>query len=131
MLDVVAPPAKPFEPLTGPWEALEAELGTTLPQDFKDFVRLYGSGYFMDFLGVSIPRTRNPNTRFETEVALICQTFAEWDDDELPHPVWPATGGLIPFGVTDNGDVAPREFPDSLLPRDEPFQPNSAWPDPD
>lgn len=174
MLDVVLPPAEPFEAFTGPWEALEAELGTALPQDFKDFVRLYGSGYFMEFLGVSIPRTRNPNTRFETEVALICQTFADWDDDELPHPTWPATGGLIPFGGTDNGDflfwlsqgapddwrfvvrdrgmqefevlncgltdflaglvtgdAALKEFPDSLLPCDELFQPNSAWPDPD
>ena len=102
LLDVVPPPAEPFEAFTGPWEALEAELRTTLPQDFKNFVRLYGSGHFMDFFGVYIPRTRNPNTRFETEGALICQTFADWDDDELPHPMWPAAGGLL----------------------------NSAWPDP-
>ena len=127
----------------------------------------------MEVLGVSIPRTRNPNTRFATEGALICQTFADWDDDELPHPMRPASGGLIPFGGTEKGDflfwlsqgapddwrvavwdrgmqefevlncgltdflaglatgdVAPKEFPDSLLPCDELLQPHGAWPDP-
>ena len=164
----------PFEAFAGPWEPIEAELGTALPQDYKDFVRLYGAGYFMEFLGVSVPRSKNPNTRFESEVGLICGTFADWDDEELPYPMWPDPGGLIPFGGTDNGDylfwlpqgapddwgvvvwdrgmqqfealncgltdflaglatgkVAPEEFPDSLLPCDQMFQPNSVWPSPD
>ena len=38
----------------GPWEPVEAELGTALPQDYKDFVRVYGSGYFMQFLGIYV-----------------------------------------------------------------------------
>jgi len=174
LLKVVPPPAEPFEAFAGPWDAIEAGLGTALPQDYKDFVRLYGSGYFMEFLGVSVPSTKNPNVRFEAQVGLTCQTFADWDDEELPYPMWPAPGGLIPFGGTDNGDflfwlaqgtpddwrvvvwdrgmqefevlncgltdfltglatgeAAPKEFPDSLLPCDQIFQPHSARPDPD
>lgn len=174
LLEVVPPPAEPFEAFAGPWEPIESELGTALPQDYKDFVRIYGSGYFMEFLGVPVPGSKNPNTRFESGVALTCQTFADWDGDELPYPMWPAPGGLIPFGSTDNGDflfwlpqgapddwrvvvwdrgmlefevldcgltdflaglatsdVAPKGFPDSLLPCEELFQPNSRWLDPD
>jgi hypothetical protein len=170
LLEVVAAPAEPFEAFAGPWDTLEAELGTPLPQDYKDFARIFGSGYFMEYLGVSIPRSQNPYTRFETEIGVICKTFAEFEDAELRHPMWPLAGGLIPFGGTDNGDylfwlsegvpenwrvvvwdrgmqefevldlgltdflaglatndLAPKGFPESLLPCDELFQPNSAW----
>lgn len=58
----------------------------------------------MEFLGVCVPRAKNPNVRFEAQVGLMCQTFADWTDEELPYPMWPAPGGLIPFGGTDNGD---------------------------
>ena len=104
LLAVMPPPAEPFEAFAGPWEPIEAELGAALPQDYKDFVRLYGSGYFMEFLGISVPRSKNSNIRFESQVALTCQTFADFGDEELPYPMWPASGGLIPFGGTDNGD---------------------------
>jgi hypothetical protein len=104
LLRAVPPPRAPFEAFAGPWEPVEAEVGTPLPQDYKDFARLYGRGYFMEFLGVAVPRTSNPNTRFELQVRLVCETFADWRDDELPYPMWPHPEGLIPFGGTDNGD---------------------------
>ena len=104
LIGVVPPPLAPFQAFMGPWEPIEAGIGTALPQDYKDFVRVYGAGYFMEFLGVSVPRTRNTNTRFESQVSLICETFADWRPEELPHPMWPDPKGLIPFGGTDNGD---------------------------
>lgn len=103
LLKAVPPPDRPFEAFTGPWEPIEAELGTALPQDYKDFVRIYGSGYFMQFLGVAVPRSNNPNTRFESGVGLVSGMFAMLDE-EPPYPMWPAAGGLIAFGGTDNGD---------------------------
>lgn len=42
LLSAVPPPAAPFQAFTGPWEPVEAYLGTRLPQDYKDFSRLYG-----------------------------------------------------------------------------------------
>jgi hypothetical protein len=104
----VAAPDAPFEAFEGPWEPIEAELRTPLPQDYKDFVRLYGSGYFMEFLGIYAPRTSNPNTRFERNAPLISRMFleaAEEDDEELTYPFWPTPSGLIAFGATDNGDM--------------------------
>lgn len=174
LLKVVPPPLAPFEAFAGPWEPIEAEIGTALPPDYKDFVRIYGAGYFMEFLGVNVPRTRNLNTRFESQVGIICETFADDGGVGWPYAMWPDRKGLIPFGGTDNGDelfwlpqgapddwrvvvwdrgslqfevldcgltdflaglatgkVAPKEFPDDLLPCDELFQPNSRWPIPD
>lgn len=104
LIEVVPPPAAPFEAFSGPWEPIEAELGTVLPQDYKDFVRLYGSGYFMQFLGICVPRSRNPNVRLESQAQVVCDTFVDFDREELPYPLWPNPGGLLPFGGTDNGD---------------------------
>lgn len=103
LIKVVPPPAAPYGAFSGPWEPIEAELGTgPLPQDYKDFVRIYGSGYFMEFLGIDVPRSVNPNIRFEVQVPLTCATFV--NDQDLPYPLWPNPGGLVPFGGTDNGD---------------------------
>ena len=82
---------------------MENWLGTALPQDYKDFSRIYGCGYFLQFLGVHIPHTSNPYTRLEQQVGAICRIFAELGE-ESPYPFWPAPGGLVPLGVTDNGD---------------------------
>lgn len=102
LIKAVPPPDKPFEVFRGPWDVIEADLGMPLPQDYKAFARLYGSGYFMGFLGIDIPNTQNPNTRLEWQAQVVCGIFK--NDDELPYPMWPAPGGLLPFGSTDDGD---------------------------
>jgi hypothetical protein len=103
---ILPPPVEPYEAFDGPWEAVEAELGTRLPQDYKDFVRIYGSGYFMEFLGIDVPRSSNPNVRLELNARLVGDSFRTlYDDDEYaPHWFWPERKGLLPFGGTDNGD---------------------------
>lgn len=106
-VEIVPPPREPFEAFEGPWTDVEAELGTALPEDYKAFVRLYGSGYFMEFLGVAVPRSGNPNVRFETQARLISDMFrnhTSLGDEEASFPVWPEAGGLLGFGTTDNGD---------------------------
>lgn len=102
LMKAVPPPAKPFQAFAGPWEPIETEIGTTLPQDYKEFARLYGQGYFMEFLGIDIPRSQNPNVRLEFKVRAVCSTLLALD--ELTYPLWPSPGGLLPFGQTDNGD---------------------------
>lgn len=167
LINVLPPPAEPFEAFNGTWELVEAEIGTPLPEDYKAFVRLYGSGYFMEFLGVDVPFTANPNTRFGAAMArAVNRTF--YGDDEVVYPLWPQASGLLPFGATDNGDylfwktegapdswpvvvwdrgfqefevldcdltgflaglvtgeVAPKAFPDHLLPCDRLFTPRT------
>jgi hypothetical protein len=167
LMKAVPVPAAPFEAFSGPWEPIEAELGTVLPQDYKDFVRLYGGGYFMEFLGICVPESQNANVRLVTRARIVSGIFSSMDED-WPYALWPAPGGLLSFGGTDNGDelfwdtrgapdewgvvvwdrgfgefeafdcgltdflaglatgdIAPKEFPDDLLPCDALFEPNS------
>lgn len=99
---VVPPPAEPLGQFAGPWEPLEAYLGTELPQDYKDFARLYGSGLFMDFLIVYVPEIQNSRLTLEPQVREAPMMFSP--EENLPHPFWPHVGGLIRFGCTDFGD---------------------------
>ncbi|WP_309646738.1 SMI1/KNR4 family protein [Phenylobacterium sp.] len=102
LIEVVPPPATPFEAFDGPWEPIEAELGTVLPQDYKNFVRLYGNGSFMEFLCVHTPTSGSIYVRLAPEVRTICKNLLI--EDDLPYPLWPAPGGLLPLGKTDFGD---------------------------
>lgn len=120
----VPPPQKPLESFAGPWAQIETEIGSPLPQDYKDYARLYGSGYFLQFLHVDTPRTGNPNIRLEKQVPSMCAMFAQFDGDDRPYPLWPEPGGLMPFGGTDNGDTlfwlrrgTPDEWPVVLADR--------------
>ncbi|MFN3583180.1 SMI1/KNR4 family protein [Phenylobacterium sp.] len=105
LVRAVPPPARPVEAFEGPWEPIEAELGTSLPSDYKDFVRLYGNGYFMEFMGVCVPRSRNPYVRLETQAKVVGDLFRSMDLDEHPYRFWPEPGGLLSFGGTDYGDA--------------------------
>jgi len=113
LMQVIPPPLEPTGAFLGPWAPVEAELGIPLPPDYKDLVRVYGSGHYMEFFGVGVPRSPNPNTRLEMKVPRACATF--FDRDELPYPLWPDPQGLVPFGSTDNGDFLfwlPRGAPE-------------------
>jgi len=102
LIKVVPPPAAPSEAFSGPWEVVEAELGTALPRDYKEYARLYGCGDFLGFLGVYIPRCRNRYVRLESAARATRDMFVQ--DEDLPYPLWPSPGGLLSFGRTDNGD---------------------------
>jgi hypothetical protein len=102
LVAAVPPPAAPFEPYAGLWETVEAALGTPLPPDYKDFLRLYASGKFMEFLAIHVPRSRSPYLRLVSEAHAITGIFRQFE--EPPYPVWPEPDGLLPFGKTDFGD---------------------------
>lgn len=80
----------------------EADLGTELPQDYKDFCRLFGVGAVLEFMTIYVPRTRIPYLRLEYQVRAVCKAFAH--DEDLAFPLWPDPQGLLPIGGTDNGD---------------------------
>jgi hypothetical protein len=113
---VLPPPKTPVDAFGGTWEPIEAVFGRTLPPDYKDFARLYGDGYFMEFLSVAIPQSRHPEMRLENWAPSTCGSV--WTEDHPPHLFWPNPGGLLPFGSTDSGDYllwlargAPNEWP--------------------
>jgi hypothetical protein len=104
LMAVMPPPTAPSETFRGPWEPIEAEIGRELPRDYKDFVRLYGGGYFMRAVMIYVAGATTWGARLEPHVPLICRTFATLGDDQLPYRLWPEADGLIPFGATNCGD---------------------------
>ncbi len=105
---IVPPPAEPLEPgLPDGWPQVEAELGTELPDDFKRFTELYGSGKFDDFLYLLNPFAADPAGNLvgsrDTMLEAYAETRAKFPD-RLPLPPWPEPGGLLPLGRSDNGN---------------------------
>jgi hypothetical protein len=101
LIKVVPPPAEPLEAFVAPWEAVEADLGTPLPHDYKEFVRRYGNGLFMELLWICIPRSAHAN---RLEFAPIASRIFKEDFPDFPYAIWPDPGGLFPIGMTENHD---------------------------
>lgn len=99
---LVTPPLEPFRAFSGPWGPVEAYLGTTLPQDYKDFVRLYGSGLLVGLVSIHTPGTKNPYLSLAVQVREA--SGDSMPDQQAPYRLWPRIDGLIKFGGTDNGD---------------------------
>ncbi len=112
LIALVPPPANPVAlGLPNDWKQVEDELGTFLPQDFKDYVKIYGAGQWTGFFGVWNPfyKWKNPNAS-KTWKAWREKRFEgfkefqqQYPDDTAPFAVHPASGGLLAFGFNDNG----------------------------
>jgi SMI1/KNR4 family protein SUKH-1 len=109
-LRALAPP--PDEPVeTGgeapDWKAVEAELGTPLPDDYKALTQVYGSGKFDDFLWLFSPfAPEGPGNLLDERVnTLDAYTESRTKHPErYPLPPFPEPGGVLPLGRSDNGD---------------------------
>jgi hypothetical protein len=106
--EAAPPPAEPLEPgRPEAWPGVEAELGTALPEDFKRFTEVYGSGKFDDFLYLFNPfaadAAGNLVAARDTMLAAYRETREKFPD-RLPLPPWPEPGGLLPLGRSDNGN---------------------------
>lgn len=103
LVALIPPPAEPDYAFEGPWEPLEARLGSALPQDYKDFVRVYGSGRLFDALWIHVPTCESPYVRLGPQLNGIRHEL-KGQEDGCPYPLWPAPGGWIACGSTDYGD---------------------------
>lgn len=114
LLKVAPPPAKPTHVFTAPWEVIEEQLRTRLPQDYKDLMRVYGSGKFVDLFGIYHPLGQ---TKWDSIVynALMLQRSS----GDCRLPIYPMPGGLLVCGLTDDGayicwltrGATPEEWP--------------------
>jgi len=106
---LVPPPDKPLEAgAPERWPEIEAQLGTTLPEDYKKFTNLYGSGKFDDFLYLFNPFAApgsggNLVAEKDAVLAAYTETRSKFPD-KFPLPPFPEPGGLLPLGRTDNGN---------------------------
>ncbi|MEN8653703.1 hypothetical protein ABCR94_24630 [Streptomyces sp. 21So2-11] len=93
------------------WEAMERELGTQLPSDYKQLCVFFGCGEFSDFLHV-----------LSVDQSQVFDLITRWrgflddalefgvSDDEVdpifdPYRIYePGKGGLIPWGSSRSAD---------------------------
>lgn len=114
---LIGPPS--FLPARVDWVRLEGELGTALPTDCKILADTYPSLKFDDFLGWFSPGFPDDPTIVAREMMDVLQPLrvrlegVEWidviDSDRNrtalpPYPVYPQPGGVLQWGMTDNGD---------------------------
>jgi hypothetical protein len=101
LLTVLPPPRRPLHN-RGDWATVEAALGLRLPPDYKAFIAAYGRGTINNCLEIESPFGVKEDVRkWWVNFAAYFDTVAEYEP--LPYPIYPQTGGLLPFGTL--GDV--------------------------
>jgi hypothetical protein len=105
---LITPPNNPNEaPQQRDWSKIEAQLATSLPEDYKEFVDLYGTGKIDNFLWIFNPFSQNENINLATQVRVQLTALSELQTygEVLPYKLFPDPNGIFPFGITENGDV--------------------------
>ncbi|MEU8843330.1 SMI1/KNR4 family protein [Streptomyces roseus] len=108
----------PSEPRTKDWSEIETTLGTELPSDYKEFIRVYGGSYWDDYLYVLEPECPNDNY----DLLEYARDQAEalpglWEFEKKPAELEVEGNHVIPWATTDNGEslywlVQPGQSPD-------------------
>jgi SMI1-KNR4 cell-wall len=104
---IMPSPTNPID-ADGSWVHVEEVLGVKLPDDFKDFIRVYGSGTINHFISVLSPFSKRPTLNLLDQSKRQLDVLRELHDDfgeKNQYALYPAPGGLLPVAMTDNGDV--------------------------
>ncbi|WP_170161229.1 SMI1/KNR4 family protein [Methylocaldum marinum] len=105
---ILLPPQSPVDvPSNDDWRLVEQKFGG-VPADFRWFVDCYGSGRIDNFLFTFNPASRNPHLNLFTQVDLQLDALRELRSgrtEVVPYSLFPEPHGLLPFALTDNGDV--------------------------
>jgi hypothetical protein len=108
LIRILPPPRVPVDPLSSiDLERAETKLGP-LPDDYKWFLRNYGSGRIDGFLFVLNPSSRNPHLNLLDQVSIRLDALKELatnGSEKIPYPLFPEPHGVLPFAATENGDV--------------------------
>lgn len=109
LTELMPPPVQPFESpaQSTHWLKIDAELSIQLPQDYKRFIELYGSGVIDKFLTIFNPFASNQNLNLMSQLVTQRQVYFELESygEDIPYKFFPVNGGIFPLGMTDNGDV--------------------------
>jgi hypothetical protein len=112
LMKLVAPPASPVDPGSADaWKPVEEEMGTPLPQDFKDYIQIYGAGQWADFFGVMNPfyKWKHPQAQqswrewMQMRFTGFSEQQRKYPKYNAPFQIHPAPDGLLAFGYDDNG----------------------------
>ena len=99
------PPLAGREPSSPDWEAIEGELGSRLPTDYKRLVEVYGPGSFDDFVHIYQPHApwEQLDLKHEVDGELWALKYLRDQGQDIPYRLEdPAE--LMALGRDENGD---------------------------
>lgn len=103
---ILVPPNSPSENGRGDvWPLIDTTL--LFPDDYASFIKAYGTGRIADFIALFNPFTKNDDLNFFEQKKLILEDFNYLlgeDQEYYKYTLYPNDDGLLPVGVTDNGD---------------------------
>ena len=109
LVDILPPPIHPIDNLLTGWSDIEAQLGASLPDDYKAFNQIYGGGFIGRFLEPFVPVSEIKGVRLVEEALATNRRLQEWKEREgvaaCPYSLFPQDGGLLAWGHTVNGDT--------------------------
>jgi len=101
---LLPPPTHPIETPKTPWPEIDH---IPFPTFYQEIIKTYGSGEIGGFITLFNPFSKNKNLNFFKQCAGILEDLQELKQSAPEYyafTFYPAQGGLIPFGVTANGD---------------------------
>jgi len=98
-----APSVRTEVPPCVDWSRVEDELGTRLPSDYKQFIECFGTGCFNDLIWIFTPFTESKYINLLRSPASQAMRKSRAAVDDIPWPIFPEKGGVLPCGGTDTG----------------------------
>lgn len=89
------------------WEEFQTTYNCNFPFDYKEFIDTYGTGGISNFLWILTPYEGDKNINLFDRAKVMCESYNYMKDSfpgEFNDSIYPEEGGLLPWGVTDNGD---------------------------
>lgn len=90
------------------WESVQEQLGIDFPTDYYEYASTYGSGSFVDTGRLRVivynPLSSQYLDSVKAHTDLLTSLRAGEGDKFIPYDVFPASGGLLPWGSDDNAN---------------------------
>ncbi|NDK26003.1 SMI1/KNR4 family protein [Streptomyces sp. TR1341] len=90
------------------WQVIESDMGTVLPQDYKELAEHFGPGGFDPFFTLLVPGVANPAVEIRRNLARwqkVDEDYRGRSKKVTPFPHFPHPGGLIPWGNSEHGEI--------------------------
>jgi hypothetical protein len=90
------------------WEKADQELGVAVPPDYKAFIEDYGCGVVSEFLKIFSPFSTVPGLNIFGQGKKqndFLMSLRSSNPIRRQMPAFPAVPGLVPWGVTIDGDA--------------------------
>ena len=100
------------------WGDVETEMNIIFPEDYKEFINLYGGGGINEFLWILSPfsNSNNLNTKVRFKEIKEAYLVMKQEAPELcEYNFYNGEKGIFPWGITDNGDELYWNFTEEIV----------------